>query len=493
MGKPADVALRFNWRAGSATGKAPGPQLRLSPYETRRIDVAALQDGTTLPKQANWTSVTLTTKGLPDEIMAVAASYDDTLRYGAQTPFSDQLTFKWEGGMWEVDAYHNSIITAGNGGTKPTQAAFTVLYNQGTSRYDLEQTLQPDEQMWVDVGKLIREQVPDTNGEILPADLTFGSYEFRDLTSKNVGTLFEGKVIYDKTYGHVAYGCATCCGWTPPGLFWNPLGIGLSLTAGNGVGARDTCDTLWYDISDSFYNSWSTANTSIARVDSYGTHTGVSLGSTTSQTSARLPSGAYRCPLLTRTPQGNDNVIAATITVHFGPGSKTVGTPGDGLTFPATQTCSQNLGLFNCPGPATWVWNVEIQANVSDDASKWTTKQSFTGRSKGNWKDSLGTLHAFDDTLNVSNDNPSSAFVQQTSGTTVIFWIDAPGHRYTYGTNQPIDSITQVENFTSTVCSTVNTSACFPVTWYLKLVVKPGAVLDATNSQAAFGSASTNF
>src|SRR5216683_258306 len=45
MGKPADVALRFNWRAGSATGKAPGPQLRLSPYETRRIDVAALQDG----------------------------------------------------------------------------------------------------------------------------------------------------------------------------------------------------------------------------------------------------------------------------------------------------------------------------------------------------------------------------------------------------------------------------------------------------------------
>src|ERR1700732_5156107 len=35
-------------------------------------------------------------------------------------------------------------------GTKPTQAAFTIFYNQGTQRYDLEQTLQPDEQMWID-------------------------------------------------------------------------------------------------------------------------------------------------------------------------------------------------------------------------------------------------------------------------------------------------------------------------------------------------------
>ncbi len=39
------------------------------------------------------------------------------------------------------------------------------------------------------------------NGKTLPSDLTMGSYEIRDLTNKGVGTLFEGKVIYDKTYG----------------------------------------------------------------------------------------------------------------------------------------------------------------------------------------------------------------------------------------------------------------------------------------------------
>ncbi len=94
--KPVDATLRFSWHSSSpdATGKASGPQLHLLPYETMSIDIAALQDKGTLPPQANWTSVILTTNTLPDEVMAVAASYDDTLKYGAQTPFSDQLTFE---------------------------------------------------------------------------------------------------------------------------------------------------------------------------------------------------------------------------------------------------------------------------------------------------------------------------------------------------------------------------------------------------------------
>jgi hypothetical protein len=315
-GKPVDTALRFNWRTASSTGQAPGPQLHLFPYQTRLIDVAALQNNGLLPKQANWTSVTLTTNGLPDEVMAVAASYDDTLRYGAQTPFSDQLTFKWEGGMWEYDPYHNSIITAGNGGTKPTQAAFTIFYNQGTQRYDLEQTLQPDEQMWIDVGKLIREHVPDKNGNVLPADLTSGSYEFRDLTNKGIGTLFEGKVIYDKTYGHVAYGCGGCCGYKSTMLWLDPLGVPMAATADNGVQSFEPCQGTYVDVSDSFYNNWSTASTTIATVDYYGTHTGHAVGSTTSQTSGLLICSPIRsgCPQCNPTPRGGDNVLKLSLS-----------------------------------------------------------------------------------------------------------------------------------------------------------------------------------
>lgn len=43
--------------------------------------------------------------------------------------------------------------------------------------------------MWIDVGKPIREQVPDKNGKVLPQDLTSGPYQFRDLTDKFIGSL----------------------------------------------------------------------------------------------------------------------------------------------------------------------------------------------------------------------------------------------------------------------------------------------------------------
>ena len=311
-GKPANATLRFNWRTASTAGPAAGPALHLTPYETRLVDVAALQTAGTFPKEANWTSVTLTTTGLPGEVVAVAASYDSSLRYGAQTPFSDQLAFRWEGGMWEYDPYHNTIITAGNGGTKPTHAAFTIFYNQGVQRYDLEQTLQPDEQMWIDVGKLIREHIPDKNGDVLPAELTSGSYEFRDLTNKSIGALFEGKVIFDKTYGHVAYGCASCCGYTTVSLRNSPLQITNLAYATNGVNAYNACDNTLEDVSPTFYGNWKTVNGNIATVDNFGEHYGVAVGSTTSTTSGSLQSNKFTqmCPIIGHPLSGGDNVVA---------------------------------------------------------------------------------------------------------------------------------------------------------------------------------------
>ena len=218
------AALRFNWHTDISNGSSVGPSLQLAPYATQLVDVAALQKNQVIPPNAHWASVEIVSTSLPNDIMATAASYDTTLRYGAQTPFNDQLTFHWEGGEWQVDATHNSIITAGNGGNIPITAQFTIYYNSRQQRYDLEQQLQPHDQMWVDVGKLIREQVPDKNGLVMPLNLMMGSYELQDLTDPAFGNLFEGKVIVDKTFGHVTYGCAECCGLaTVPWMLYNTM------------------------------------------------------------------------------------------------------------------------------------------------------------------------------------------------------------------------------------------------------------------------------
>ena len=198
--------------------------------------------------------------------------------------------------------------------------------------------------MWIDVGKLIRERVPDKNGEFLPADLTSGSYEFRDLTDFAVGALFEGKVIYDKTYGHVAYGCANCCGTMSTQLWFNPLGVAFSGTAGQGVNGYDNCALAWTDISNYFNGNWLTANTAVATVNSYGMHTGVSVGSTTSSTWSNLREGSngLYCPRLKFSPQGGANVQVRVPTKVL-------------------PIATQNQGTIMCAGGQGWYRTVTNQ------------------------------------------------------------------------------------------------------------------------------------
>jgi hypothetical protein len=360
--KPIDASLSFSWRSDTTAGKAAGPVLHLVPYETRRIDVAALQDGKTLPQNAQWTSVIITTSGLPDEVMAVAASYDQSLHYGAQTPFSDQLAVQWEGGMWQYDPQHDSIITAGNGSSKPTQVAFTIFYNQGTQKYELDQTLQPGDQIWMDIGKLIRESVPDKNGKTLPASLTSGSYDVRDLSGTRVGTLFEGKVIYDKTYGHVTYGCAACCGWGIPYPWFNPLTVPITVHVGNGMWASYPCGNYIDDVSYNFYNNWTTGNTAIATYDSTGTALGVAPGSTSSQTHGNVCSNDAHngCPLTYRASSGTVNV----------------GNPAQLLVIGDTTT-----NPTNCPNTKLRILAYQIQdSNGNNVTANVQTKEQFSSK-----------------------------------------------------------------------------------------------------------------
>src|SRR5450631_4186526 len=205
-----------------------------------------------------------------------------TFRDGAHTPMRDQLTLKWEGGEWQVDTTHNSIITAGNGGKDPLKAQFTINYDQGKKRYDLQQDLKPHEQMWIDIANLIHNGVPDKNGSVLPADLMMGSYEFRDLTDPVVGSLFEGKVILDKTYGHVAYGCASCCAWQGnPYMYFDPFSAPVQSTGSQDIWDTDACSGDSSSVLGVYLNpSWDTGNHAIATA-SYAQITGVGPGQTT--------------------------------------------------------------------------------------------------------------------------------------------------------------------------------------------------------------------
>jgi len=139
--------VSFHWRSATAEGNSDPTGVTLASDQTVLLDVADLQSKGVLPSDAQWASVSISAPTLPEEFMAVAGSYDETMRYGAQTPFSDQLAFHWEGGAWHVDSTRNSLIAAGNGGDKPIQARLSFIYRPGR-RQPLRRQTDRGQNLW---------------------------------------------------------------------------------------------------------------------------------------------------------------------------------------------------------------------------------------------------------------------------------------------------------------------------------------------------------
>ena len=68
-----------------------------------------------------------------------------------------------------------------------------VHYDNGQKSYEMQQAIQPGDQMWVNVASLIRNRTPDRKSNVLPADATSGTYDLRDL-SPGLGSLMQGNL-----------------------------------------------------------------------------------------------------------------------------------------------------------------------------------------------------------------------------------------------------------------------------------------------------------
>ena len=102
-----------------------------------------------------------------------------------------------------ADVNHNALAAITNIGTKPTDALLTLHYDGGKKRYELQQTIAPGDQMWVNLNQLIRNRVPDRKGNVLPVDLQSVTYELRDLTPAGHG-LIANAMALDSSFGSQA-------------------------------------------------------------------------------------------------------------------------------------------------------------------------------------------------------------------------------------------------------------------------------------------------
>jgi hypothetical protein len=289
------VSPRVDWRNGGASGTAPLPTVALQPGQMKIVKLADFENAGQIPADASWATVTLGYSGRSADIVAVATSYDKTNRYGLQTPFSETMNRLFKGSMWHVDDSHNTLITTGNGGTEATRAQVTIFYNGGQGKYRVEKRLVPGQQTWLDIGDLLRNQLPDSDGQTIPSDVMFGSYELRDLDHPILGLLYEGKLVVDKTYGHASYGCAHCCGYSSAKLTPSPFTGPPNIDNLDAYQALNAC-TSQYESFDTIFSPNST-NTGVATLaSSLNLHT-VAAGTATTSGKNTLPYGTTGgCP-----------------------------------------------------------------------------------------------------------------------------------------------------------------------------------------------------
>jgi hypothetical protein len=254
-----------------------------------------------------------------------------------------------------VDASHNTLVTTGNGSLEPTTAEVTLFYNGGEGKYRLKKLLAPGEPFWLDIGQLIHDQIPDSYGHTIPPETMNGSYEFRDLDHPTVGQLYEGKLVIDKTYGHAAYGCGTCCGYSVPSLLPDPFVGPPDVNNTDVMQSIEQCGGLAVNLAGDGYD-WGSSDTAVATLPTEVLHTvaiGAATGSGTVDVQGTHP--APQCPLVSYTPQQAVSVGQSMALIGDTCQANKSGYNYSGLYFNTATSCSLASPMVPVPSGGTCV------------------------------------------------------------------------------------------------------------------------------------------
>jgi hypothetical protein len=181
--------------------------------------------------------------------------------------------------------------------------------------------------------------------------------------------------------------------------------------------------------------------------------------------------------------QGGSSGLRATLgtvvsmAVHDTPGSAD---RDDHIPINYLIACNPLPGLAICQGPFVygWYWEYEFEAQVSDDASRWTPKQLFFTESSETYINYISINQYIPLTGQV--DRIGDSFKQNPSGQKKVFFIDGPGDKFYieapvpgggYG-EFPFDRILEQDNVFMGVKDRANNY--HPLIWHLIFDIGPG-------------------
>jgi hypothetical protein len=377
--QPIRVIPALWWMQAAVPHSAPLPALTVLPGRTQNLDVPSLLSLAGLKNFNGSVNLVLDVQGPARGLLIASGSVDQKNTYVFEvTPTTVHESIAKSFSYWSIANGDDTMVTVWNPADEAQDFKFTLFYTGG--HYDFPIHLAPRVTNTFKISEIIHSQIPDAEGNLVPASVRNGSARIagaHDTAESILVNMAAG--TYNVVKATCGEGCTTCDGWTYGSeIDVSPLGMS--------VGGTDTVKFIvpFKDGNKRDYtaqSTWKTDNTSIATVQSAGVIKGMTAGKFTTTVTGPELGPALPCCNLTggccappSPPQGSGpGNVAPVIT-----GGNTVwwfnGQDPDSSTYPISVT------LMSSGGSST-TWTV-TQADMKVSLSS-TSGSSITVKCTG--------------------------------------------------------------------------------------------------------------
>jgi len=274
---PISLVPTLWWMEGGSPRSAQLSTVTLAPWRTQSLDMRSVLSASGLRNFNGSFNLAFEGQLKAGSLIMTSGSVDQTNSY----VFEVVPRFVGESASkslqyWSTGNGDDTMVTIWNPADEAQDFAYTFFFSGG--HYMLPLHLEPRATRSFNVSEIIQSQVPDADGNIVPASVHEGGAKIAGSMAENQHILVAiDSGTYNVRKATCSNNCQECDGYTSAQLADNPFAVGvggmhqqnLSLTYGSGT---------QYNFNGNA--SWSSSNTSMATVAA-GLIRGVSVGSPT--------------------------------------------------------------------------------------------------------------------------------------------------------------------------------------------------------------------
>lgn len=302
------------WMAGGVARSAQLSPVTLAPYQSRTLDVPAGLAAAGLKSLAGSVNLVFAVQGVPGGLLVAGGAVDQSENYVfAVLPKWVTPSASKSLSYWSVANGDDTMVTLWNPADEAQDFIFRLDFQGGQYRFPIH--LDARATQMFNVSDIVSSQVPDDQGNVIPAGVQEGSAVLMGTQDEVQHILVASdSSVYNVKKATCLYSCETCNGVQSASVQPSPWTVAV-------FGTTQMSLTETYNTGGNYnatgQSSWSTSDGSIASVDNSGIVTGTSGGSasitavdnysepgyTGNQCGYNMPS----CPLFSLNPNGSAN------------------------------------------------------------------------------------------------------------------------------------------------------------------------------------------